>query len=393
MIAIIDRQPWVCCNKDLVKDILAVLGECFTRNVIRLYNNHCNVIVYSDDMNDTMIPGYAYCESFVFDENDEFVQEAETQQGEKPAPPDVSFGQNTVQKTGVLNKLTTLIRQFGQWISKKLGGIPALFETVNGAKVAWITSHSKLNEEIGNAIANGSFKPNLSNFPLYKIPLNEMNSKASSVQQVLEKYANNPNEAINKEAIKMEIYPGNNETAKAIAQMNDTKKEAEAIQNFTLFSDITPDPKVKSFNGVMSPQIWKDMTTDLANSKRLIDEAVKPMVQSLNNGLKVIEKIQKQDESNANKAKNVNEAESATPQQNTTGRADTMFNIFKEITQTYQMNVLNSLTNNFFNTYYTAYKKIVDAYQSSVGKQQAQTVEQQTKVESTDEANNNQGGK
>lgn len=383
MIAIIDRQPWVCCNKDLVKDILAVLGECFTRNVIRLYNNHCNVIVYSDDMNDTMIPGYAYCESFVFDENDEFVQEAE---GEKPAPAGVTFDNqpNTAQKTGVINKLMTLIRQFGKWIQDKLSKIPALFDKINGAKVAWVTSHAKLNEQIGQAIADGKFVPTLTNFPLYKIPLDQITNKAGAVQQILNDYANNPDKQIDDQAkieIKSAIYPGNNDTASAIAKLNDPKKEAEQIKNYVLFSDIDPSPNQSSYNNKMTPQIWEDMYTDLSNSKRLIDGAVKPMMKSLSDGLKVIEKVQKQQEAAASKPSNVNGADGATKTQG--NKAELMFNLFREISQTYQINVLNALTNNFFNTYYQTYKKIVDAYQAGNFKPNDQQQQQQAADQNT----------
>lgn len=377
MNAIIDRQPWACCNKDLVKDILAVLGECFTRNVIKLYNNHCNVIVYSDDMNDTMIPGYAYCESFVFNENDEFVQEAE---GEKPAQPSVTFdqngGQNTVQKTGVLNKLMSLLRQFGQWITTKLGNIPALFDKVNGGKVAWVQKHGKLNEEIGQAIANKTFSPNLKNYPKFKIPLQGLASKAEEIYKIIDEYSRDPKMEINKENIKKRVYPGDESTATAIATLNNPKEEQKAIQNYVLYS-IKPNEPIPTLDGPMDANAWKDMYSDIINAKRMIDEIVKPTINALNSGLKSIEKIQKQEEAEANKAKNVNEAVNATQQTQPTNKAQSLFDIFREITQTYQTNMLNALTQTFFNTTYNTYKQIVDAYQSSGGKQQPQQTNQQ----------------
>lgn len=436
MNAIIDRQPWACCNKDLVKDILAVLGECFTRNVIKLYNNHCNVIVCSDDMNDTMIPGYAYCESFVFNENDEFIQEAE---GEKPAPPSITFNQNgeqnTVQKTGVLNRLTTMIRQFSQWIKQKLGNIPVLFDKTNGAKVAWITAHQKLNGEIASAISAGTFVPQLTNFPRYKIPVKEINNKTNAIQSELREFETDPNKQINANEIKAKIYPGNDTTAKTIANMNDPKKEAEAIKNYVLFYDITPDPKIKAFTGKMDATVWNDMVSDLSESKRLIDEVIKPMIQSLNQGLKVIEQIQKREAAEANKQKvgteqtvfdtdndvyqeevannnqapqkptsneataSVESTKSSPPSQTTQNngnKADTLFNIFKQITEIYQVNVLNTITNTFFNTYYNAYKQIVDAYQSQTKNATSNTNPTPTPTQGATQTptatNTNQGG-
>ncbi len=361
MNVIINEQPWTCYNKDLVKDILAVLGECFTRNVIKLYNNHCTIITYSDDMDDTMIPGYTYCEAFVY-------MEAE-QAGEKPAPPTVTFADsngktmNTAPKTGALNKLTTAMRQFGEWIQKKLANIPALFQKINGAKAAYVTQHQKLNDQIFQAITNHQFNPQFKNFPLYKIPLKDIVSKSAAVQQILDDYARDPNKEINVTEIKAAIYPGSNDIAKWIAELNDETKETDAIRNYVLFSDTTPDQHIKSYTGPLAPNVWKDMVGDLTNAQRLVDEAGKAMTQSLQNGMKVLEKIRKNEESAAQKAQNVHQ-EADGVKSTASANCDTLFKIFQQVSKTYQINVMNAITNTFFNTYYQAYKQIVDAFQT-----------------------------
>ena len=53
--------------------------------------------------------------------------------------------------------------------------------------------------------------------------------------------------------------------------------------------------------------------------------------------------------------------------------------------------MINALTNAFFNTYYTAYKQIVDKYQST--KRPEQEVPQQQQTAETPEGQNDQGGK
>lgn len=414
MIAIIDRQPWVCCNKDLVKDILAVLGECFTRNVIRLYNNHCNVIVYSDDMNDTMIPGYAYCESFVFNENDEFVQEAE---GEKPAPAGVTFDQKTVQKTAVLGKLMTLIRQFGRWIQEKIGKIPALFDKVNGGKINWVQKHTKLNGEITDAIAAKTFSANLTNFPLYNIPAKDITTKLNDFDKEIYEQMNS-DQPLDKVKLKAALYPGKPETALKIAQMNNIKEESEAIRKYVLFGNYEANESETAYNGALTTKIWNDMCSDLVNSKRLIDEIIKPTVKSLNDTIKSIEKqynleqkAQKSEvqqnsvemnigsdtmfqESEVNQEggstppaggvtpSSINNAANKIQQQ---GKAQALFDLLKEVSTTFQNNMINALTNAFFNTYYTAYKQIVDKYQSTKRPEQEVPQQQQQQTAETPE--------
>ena len=355
MIAIINRQPWSCCNKELVKDILCVLGECFTRNVIKLYNNHCNIVTYSDDMDDTMAPGYTYCEAFVYMEAD----------AKDPQPKiEAVNGQNTVQKTGVLNKLTTLIRQFAQWIQNKLGNVPALFEKINGAKIAFVQSHDKLNQEIGNAIANNTFTVTVKNFPVYKIPVDKINNKANNIKNILNEFVQNPNKDFDPVEIKAQIYPGDDATAKEFANIKDPKEAGAAIQRYVLYGQL-PNQQTGFVDGKnLNQNLWNDMCNNIKESKRLIDTVMKPMIASLNDGLKAIENVQKQEEKANNANKDQQQQQGDNQQQQPTNKAELMFNTFKDIVQVYQLNMVNAFTNKFFNTSYQLYKEIVDKYQS-----------------------------
>lgn len=392
MLAIVNEQPWCCYNKELVKDILAVLGECFTRNVIKLYNNHCTIVTYSDDMSDTMIPGYAYCEAFVYMEA--------PQPGEKAAPPKVTFQNsqsqtvNTYSKNGALNKVTTVMRQFSQWITTKLAQVPALFDKINGAKANYVAKHTQLNQQVATAIQGGKFRPILQNFPAYHIPLNDIVSKVDGAKNALDDYLRDQNAPLDVIKIKTQIYPGNDATAKDIAKLSDPAKEAEAIKNYVLFGQIEPKPPL---TGPMSDKTWNDICSDLSNSARLVQETAKAMVKSLQSGMKVLESIRKKEEAEANKPKThqesfVYEAEITTTPTTPTTPATTdttapsakptnnanntqqqnqqpqktntqqLFDIFQTIAKTYQINVINAITNTFFNTYYGAYREIIAAY-------------------------------
>lgn len=385
MLAIIGEQPWTCYNKDLVKDILTVLGECFTRNVIKLYNNHCTIVTYSDNMDDTMIPGYTYCEAFVY-------MEAE-QAGEKAAPAQITEirGENntklnTAPKTGALNRLKSQMRQFAEWIVKKLSQVPFLFQKINGAKAAYVTSHQKLNDQIANAISTSKFVPQVANFPKFNIPLKDIIGKSANVQQILDAYVRGTEE-FDPVKIKTELYPGDQTMASRIAALNDKNKEAEAIRNYVLYSDPEPGADKVKYQGPLTVDMWKGMVLDLSNSQKLVDTAGKAMTQSLQNAMKECEKLQKKEEAEAQKQKNVSEAEGTTPAP--TNKADSMLKLLQQIAEVYQMNVMNAITNTFFNTYYQMYKQIVDAFQTQTKNAAVQGNQQQKADAAANAATNN----
>ena len=194
------------------------------------------------------------------------------------------------------------------------------------------------------------------------IPLKDIVGKADAPKNVLDEYLRDPNKPLDVVKIKSEIYPGNTDTATAIAGLNDPKKEAEQIRNYVLFGNITPDPKIASWTGAMTPEAWKDMCDDLSSSARLVQEASKAMVKSLESGMKALESIRKKEEAEANKPKPTQEADQPQQQQGT--NTEQLFKLFQQIAQTYQINVINAITNTFFNTYYGAYRDIVAAFQS-----------------------------
>jgi len=348
------------CNRQLVTDILCVLGECFTKNVLKLYHNTHTVITYDDNMCDTMIPGFTYCEQFVFTEADEGK--------ENNGGPQVEIGGqpvNTAPKNGVLSKLTGLIRSFGKWIQTKFANVPNSFNALNAAKTAWIKTHDKVNKSIGQAIANGNFKPNLKYFPMYKIPAKDVLSKEANVQNVTAKFlgANKDNPITDEELqnYKADLYPGDDATATKIAQAQ--KEDAvKLIKNYILFSTTEPNEQQTSYTGAMTADIWNSIVSDLLNSQKLIEEVSRSMTKALQTSLKAVESQMKSDEAAANKAQQNGGEDTNT--QGGKSNAQKMFDMLQEVAANYQMNTINTITKEFFNTYYEAYKKIVDAYQA-----------------------------
>lgn len=344
-------------DRQNVTDILTTLGDCFTRNVLKLYYNNCTVITYDDDMCDSMIPGYTYCEQYVFMEEE---NGPSVEIGGKPL--------NTAPKNAVLNKLTTMIRQFGDWIQKKFANVPNSFLSLNNAKIAWIKAHDSINKEVGQAISANTFQPTLKNFPIYKVPAKDMIQKAentqSALQELLGKYLNNndgnTDQAAMVKEIKQKLYPGNDAIANQIAEAPDDKTASQMIENYILYGKTNPAENETSYNGAMTADQWNDMVSNLLNSQKLVEQATKSMTKSLQAALKVVDNQMKAEEKAAASPKPVNEAEQPAQKSN----AQVMFDTLTEISKNYQINAINIITKKFFNTNYDAYKKIVDAWQS-----------------------------
>ena len=149
------------------------------------------------------------------------------------------------------------------------------------------------------------------------------------------------------------------------------KQEAEAIKNYVLFGQITPK---QPLTGAMDPKTWNNIWTDLSNSAKLVQETAKAMVKSLETGMKTLEAIRKKEEAEANKGTTTPPAGANNPQATANANTQTqnqqpqktnaqqLYEIFQQIAKTYQINVINAITNTFFNTYYGAYREIIAAY-------------------------------
>ena len=160
-------------NWELVRDILAVLGEIMTRSLIKLYDMHM-ILVVSDNMDDVDAPGYMYTEAAV----------ATTKKVPAKVNPkqDISFFkksdkseitlQNDVTSTG-LNRIIVfckkLVNRFVAWVQNVLSKLGLKFSKDHTLEKKFIEKNENLNEEIMQAIHDGSFRPKVKNWPIYKI--------------------------------------------------------------------------------------------------------------------------------------------------------------------------------------------------------------------------------
>ena len=426
-------DSWSVENRDLTRDILAVLGDCFTRNAIRLYHNNTVLIVHDDTMEDTVVPGYMYIEQFVYQED-----------GEQSVKPNIQAGfgdklSNVAQKTGALSKVSSLIRQFETWLTNSFAKFPALFAARNKAIAAHLNSKNvqDVQKEIGAAMsASGpnQFIVKLTGIPKFKIDVQSIIKNAQAAPDVYKKYidgqfSKNPIDDKAEIDIRANIFPGNADDWRNFLNGKPSDKDIEArIKNALLFSNPNADAVTRGAdpNPVqMDTAWWNDIIQTLTGTQKLLDEFTKAAKDSNTAIDKLLEGYSKKQaqvqqhsdviEVGGNSI--VQEAETTTaptapaPATGQTGqtqntqapqsgnasnpedRAKQLFDINRRINDIYQTKALNSFfTREMFMVYYDVYKQIMDKYKSERGNQTTNnTTEQPAQPQKPAEqpANNN----
>lgn len=414
-------------NWELVRDILAVFGEIMTKCMIRLYNNHMAIIVVSDDMDDTMIPGYMYTESFVM-EADNTKPTVTVTNKDSVSNKGNSTGKQLFAKGKEFLKQS--LTKFSGWVTDALAKVPQKFVDVHKAESNWITKHADLSSKIGTEIGS-AFSPHVENWPAYKIPLNELTSANVSIKNVIDKYVQNPSQNFDANTIRKEFYD-QFPTLKGQIQVGDPNKEAEAISNYVLYSNpnVTNDEKflkLQPGDQASWQSAWNNLCNDIEKTPDALKTAAKKISDDLNQASKdVLGQVNKLKENNKQNEQqkteststnntttpttnttntatntNANNANSATPpvtkesyvdsvnygdlfteaDGTTTGglseaQLTTMNNALTELSKVWAVNTINALANKFYRTSYNLYRDLVNAYQQSGGKftdQQQQT--------------------
>ena len=177
-------------NYDLTKDVLVLLGEILTRNMLRLYYNNTNVMIYKDDMMNTMIPGFVN-ESFEMEEfyEESFIMEADgvdqtgannPEAAAKPAT-DKSNGSvtfkdangNEIKKPDVTG-IKKILKAIADWFKKVFQAFTGKFRDEYKTYVNFVTKHAEDNKAIGEALASSGFRADLKDFAEWKIDVSKI---------------------------------------------------------------------------------------------------------------------------------------------------------------------------------------------------------------------------
>jgi len=172
-------------NWEMVRDILAVLGEIMTRAMIKLYTNHMTIIA-SDNMDDVDAPGYMYTESFFtpfeIEEFHTFVMEASDSNSskEKKEKPSVSSGKAKTIKEHIkklIEWIKRMINKFISWIQNTLSKLGISFAKNHKQEIEFVKKNSELNHQISEAIKAGKFKPTIVGWPRFKLQVKNITKK------------------------------------------------------------------------------------------------------------------------------------------------------------------------------------------------------------------------
>lgn len=373
-------------NPEIVREILALLGEIITRDIIMLVSNNTNVIDYASlNVENTGGPAYLYSESFMedFDEAD-FFMEAETggDTNTAPAPEKKDDKVTVTYKNGDKDKkVSNRLQAFLNWCRKLLANIFKKFNKDHAAEIAYVNKHEQLNNEILESVKNGSFKINVNNFPNFNI-------KLDAIKPDIEKHVDNwlnlqQHPQWNPKEFEAGLYPGDETTKKNIASKNNPAEKNEAITNVLLYGQAN---KPQPYTGELNEKLWSEILSDLKTSFNLIDDYTKHLSESLNNALGKLKtgidtNIEGDDASSQNQDK-VNRKK----------RSEEIVEVLTNLSNVYATTTVNTLTKKFYGTTYNTYAAIIKAYKQQSKSKAANEAEQAPQNNEQQQPNQTQEG-
>lgn len=338
-------------NYDITKDVLVVLGEILTRNMLRLYYNNTQVYAITDDMPDAGAPGFVL-EEFVMeaDENqggNKITQTAATAQNSKPT---VEFKDKDGKTVGpnAMSKAKDLLNKFIQWVRNTLSKFFDNFNKNHEKEITWIQKNQALNDEIGKAIADGSFKPMISNYKQFKVDENMV--KNVKITEKVNEWLNPKNNIPDGDEAFYEMI-GLQGTAKDQVSSfvkNNNQKMSEMLTGQFLFG--SPMEYVKKDNTTNSVPLdkntWDSMISDLTGTPKLLSELTKTCSDQL-----------------ADAGQKAMTASTSAPDDNTRQRADQVGELIKRVSSDFSVPLMNAVSKDLYSKNYVLYRAIVQGYQ------------------------------
>lgn len=361
-------------NPELVRDVLALLGEIMTRDIIMLVSNNTNVIdCGSFDYSNSGTPAYLYSESFDFDVDDaEYFMEAD----ENTAVNTVSNNKNEKVKVTYKNsngdekKVKARMQAFMNWVRRVLASIFKKFNKDHAAEIKYVNEHKEQNEKILKALQDKTFVINVENLPKFDIKLEEVKPKIT--ETVNEFLDTTKTEKFDIKKFEAGLYPGKDDTTKmAIVNAGTNDKKSEAIANVLLYGQVT---KPQSYTGPLTAERWSEMIEQLTKSFNLIESYTNNLSQDLTNANNVI-----------NNKMNItlpeNAAETKPKEAEEKHRATEMSKIMTDRSNIFATTTVNTLMKKFYATEYDTYASIVKAF-----KQQHKDDDNKTETTNTNTA-------
>ena len=390
LMSLITTKSLTIHNIELVREILAILGEILTRDIIMLVNNNTRVLDLSHlDDPEAGPPAYLYSESFVMEE----VAETPAKENTAPTP---GSKQNDADKVTVTykngegedKKVSARFQAFINWCRKVLSSISKKFNKDHAAEIKYVNKHEDLNNKIKTAIEQQKFVINVNNFPKFSIKLDQIKPDIDKVVTTWLDVKNKPE--FNVKEFEASLYVGTTEQQKAIAAKTVANDKTEAISNVILFNQVT---KPQTYSGPITVPLWEEIINDLKTSFNLIQAFVDNLSQSLVNAC---EKVKAAASANIPEDATATNPEAAKKKQ----RAQEMEKVLMDLSTVYATATVNTLTKKFYSTTYNTYASLIKAYKQQTKDVATDTTTATTNTAATNNeqppaeavANNNEGG-
>jgi hypothetical protein len=396
-------------NWEMCRDILSVFGEIFTRHMLRLYYNNNRYLVNTDQMRDTMIPGYMYAEQFVLEAN--------------------GFTSNNEQnKTKVATQTAgNFVTNMINWLRDKLATfLPKYFETSLQKQCEWFNKNGEAKyNEIKKAAQDGQYRfPTKDKYYRYNVTFDP---SAVNPQNIIDEFKNK--QTLSTDDIKsfktklISVFPNKSDLAEEIVGKSEGKSKdevAKMIENAILYSQIDAvNPETNyEINSKQNPNgdtdwddIFKTMkfmcapgqdgkarggkwATDVTNFSNSLQKAVKALqsetkTEVQTNSFEI--KLGKHDvfqegEDNGDETQNDTQNQ---PQVNSVNKQ--LLDAIQEIASAFYVTSLNTIVKTLFTETYNNFKGVIDDYDTmKKGGTDAKT--QQTNNNATPADNTNKGG-
>lgn len=393
-------------NWELVRDILAVMGEIMTKSMIRLYNNHMAVIVAADAMDDTIVPGYMYNEYFL-------MEDGNTNNTEKPVVTVTQKANNTLNDANSTVKqkaaayaskskdwIRQMIQKFAGWINDVLAKAPMNFINNHKAEMDWVKNHNTLNEQVKSALSSGEFKPHVENWPLYKVPAKALTDETKSLTKIIKELETKPNE-ISIQTIKEKFYSQfegldvsgmmNLKNASEQKDRNNTG-EQKALTNWVLYGNSKPQ---QTTTNTIDDKVWTDLVSNIVEvgpALTKIGEHMKKDISAclddVKNRLNAVQTKTESYEDDITSYGNpfMEDGDQQPSSDSSSGgngeklsekQLSDMFTAVQDISNVWCVGVQNAMDKRFYRTSYQLYKDVIAAYKQSNGNGEQQPQQQQ----------------
>ena len=403
--------------RQMSTDVLAVFGDILTKTLMKLYHLNTVVIDFDDTMDETMIPGYMYEESYIENEYGSLVQEsyivmeAETTtddagmpkiKAEEVADSKVSNANEKDMKGAAKAKhaLSGIIKKVIDWVSNTLGKAFNNWEKAYDKLIKYVEASetATLVNEIKSALGNKSFNIKIENFVPYNVQMTIFNDikPESAVAEALKQYGTSENNTTIKnfdgaaqKEFERKLYPteiydkivsketnpeNDTDEAKKKAADQTTTNRGNAMRNYFLFKDINaPTPSTVDLTAEQFDEIYNM----LKETKKC-----EPIFNNLTNQFtKALSAINAANDKN--KVDSTNEAKENTQGQEQTAvgmitkNIEKIFNITQQASQAVNKATVDGLVGiptketgydaykkSFWGKNYTIFKAVIDEYKS-----------------------------